>query len=247
MPYTRCKTHTIHYSVSGSGPPLLFLHGTGATPRSYQSIIEALAQRYTVYAPDLLSHGKSSLLDGSIDLKDYADLIHEFHQCVIQKKCLVIGHSLGGAVALSLAAHYDDATKLILVNPLVPPITYSFAEQLFRFTTLKVIGDVVEKKEVNALHIMGREFFRNLGRNTTRLHLVLESLHLALYEKDIPYKNIKEPVSILWSNKDRVFPASYRARVEKILPNAQWVEVHGGHSWALFRPQEFMKVLERCL
>lgn len=247
MPYITCSTHTIHYSVYGSGPPLLFLHGTGATPQSYQSMIEVLAQEYTVYAPDLLSHGQSSLLTGTINLKEYAEVIHEFHECAIGKKCLVIGHSLGGAIALSYAAHYDDITKLILVNPLIPPVEYSFAEQMLRFTTLKVVGDLVEKKEVRATRVMLREFLKNLRRNIFRMPLVLSSLKLALYEKELPYSTIEEPVFILWSNRDRVFPKGYRTRASTLLPQAIWHEVDGGHSWALFRPKEFMKVLKQCL
>lgn len=247
MPYITCTAHTIHYTLYGSGPPLLFLHGTGATPQSYQSMIDALAKEYTVYAPDLLSHGQSSLLSGTINLQEYAAVIHEFHECVIGEKCLVVGHSLGGAIALSYAAHYDDATKLILVNPLIPPIEYSFVEQILRFTTLKVIGDVVEKKEVKATRTMFREFLKNLRRNIFRMPLVLASLKLALYEKELPYTTINEPVYILWSNKDRVFPKSYKDRAIHILPQAHWLEVAGGHSWSLFRPQEFMKVFKQCV
>lgn len=105
--------------VAGSGPPVVFLHG--AYGLSWDPFLDALAERFTVYAPE---HPGTTAgdpdgikpLDNVWDLVLYYDEL--FDQLGLQNPA-VIGHSFGGMVAAEIAASYPHRVgKLVLVNPI---------------------------------------------------------------------------------------------------------------------------------
>ena len=97
-----------------SGRPLLVLHGGSARWQSYQVLIERLALRWHVLAPDLRGHGASSWTPGAYRLWDYAaDMIALLEQEVGQPAVLV-GHSLGGEVAIIVAAERPDLARAVI-------------------------------------------------------------------------------------------------------------------------------------
>lgn len=114
----------IHYVEAGHGPPLLLLHGLGATLMQFrQTLLDDLAQDFRVIAIDRPGAGYSMPCEpGAQALEAQADTISRFLAEVGMKRPLVVGHSLGGAVALALAAHRPDAVRgLVLLAPLTQP------------------------------------------------------------------------------------------------------------------------------
>jgi len=99
-----------------SGPPLVFLHGGSARWQGYAGILSDLAARFHLYAPDFRGHGKSGRVPGRYRLEDYADdTITFLRQCVAEPACL-FGHSLGGEVALLVAAQSPDFVRAVVVG-----------------------------------------------------------------------------------------------------------------------------------
>jgi pimeloyl-ACP methyl ester carboxylesterase len=194
-----------------------------------------------VYSPELLSHGQSSPVTKGIDLQEYVELLGIFHEHVVKVPCMYVGHSLGGAFCLAMAAGGVWATSALVINPLVPPINYSFAEQLFRFTVLKSIGDLLDTKETNCLPTMVSEFSKNIYQNSLRFPLILSALHMLLFDTTLNYGAVQVPVWVLHSDNDVVFPPTYAQHLNKLLPKSTYREVKGGHSWALFCPSMFKK------
>jgi pimeloyl-ACP methyl ester carboxylesterase len=99
------------YTVLGEGPPLLLLHGFGATHAHWRKNIPALAaQGYRVYAIDLLGFGASDkpALDYSLEL--WQEIIHDFWQDQIQKPMVVVGNSIGALLSLMVLAKYPETT-----------------------------------------------------------------------------------------------------------------------------------------
>ncbi len=102
---------------AGSGPTLILLHGLGTSSETWVPTIRALADRFTVYAPDLAGHGQSSgaPLRGSVEplVKALDDLCAE--QGI--QTAAVVGHSLGGLVAVRFALnHPGRVSHLVLVD-----------------------------------------------------------------------------------------------------------------------------------
>ena len=94
-----------HVQIMGEGPPLLLLHGTGATTHSWRDLAPLLARRFRVIAPDLPGHGFSHVRRSSrLSLPGMAHSVGRLLDRIEVAPALVVGHSAGAAVAIRMAA-----------------------------------------------------------------------------------------------------------------------------------------------
>jgi pimeloyl-ACP methyl ester carboxylesterase len=125
------------YRVAGDpvGPPMVLLHGLGDDACDWRTVLAALADRHRVYALDLRGHGRSSH-PGRYSFELMRDDVLGFLDAVGVERCVLIGHSMGGTVAILLAQDAPHRlTHLILEDsaaprpgalerpPLAPPAT----------------------------------------------------------------------------------------------------------------------------
>jgi pimeloyl-ACP methyl ester carboxylesterase len=114
-----CETDvvTINYAEGPpSGPPLVFLHGGSGRWQSYADHLPELAARFHLYAPDFRGQGKSGRVPGQYHLQAFTDdTIAFLRQCVVDPAYL-FGHSLGGMVALMVAAQCPDHVRAVVVG-----------------------------------------------------------------------------------------------------------------------------------
>lgn len=112
----------LHYVVWGdeSRPPLLLVHGTRDHARSWDRTAASLSDRYCVYAPDLRGHGDSAWsIGGDYSIIDYALDIHALGEAIGRAPYTVVGHSLGGGVALQYAGAFPEkVAKLVSIEGL---------------------------------------------------------------------------------------------------------------------------------
>jgi pimeloyl-ACP methyl ester carboxylesterase len=108
----------IHYAEGPStGPPLVLLHGAGHDWKAGELLLEALLAQWHVYAPDQRGHGASSWTPDEYSVQIYATDAATFLQTVVGTKTVLCGHSLGGVVALLVAASRPELVRaLILVD-----------------------------------------------------------------------------------------------------------------------------------
>jgi pimeloyl-ACP methyl ester carboxylesterase len=97
-----------------NGPPFVVLHGGAASWQYGQAFVEALAERWHVYAPDFRGHGKSGHVAGHYQVRDYAADTAAFLAGVVQEPAIVFGHSLGGYTALAVAAEHPDLVRAVI-------------------------------------------------------------------------------------------------------------------------------------
>ncbi len=114
------RVHTVVQGTrqSESEPALIFLHGVGSSSETWSRVMALLADRYLVAAFDLLGHGQSDtpedpeLFSRDATLSDIDDLIAELGEPVV-----LVGHSLGGYLALAHAAtRMGTASGLVVLN-----------------------------------------------------------------------------------------------------------------------------------
>jgi len=98
----------IHYEVLGRGRPLIFLHGWLGSWRYWIPTMQALSAEYRTYALDLWGYGDSAKVGTRYTLEAQADMVARFMEQLGILKAAFVGHGLGGAVVLQLAAKYPD-------------------------------------------------------------------------------------------------------------------------------------------
>src|SRR4051812_36553733 len=124
--YLTIHGHKRAFVKTGSGPALLLLHGLGCDHTTWAPVIQALARRCTVIAPDLLGHGLSAKPRADYSVGGYANGMRDLLTVLGIDKVTVVGHSLGGGVAMQFAYQFPERTeRMILVAPggLGPEVT----------------------------------------------------------------------------------------------------------------------------
>ena len=115
--YVTLHGHRRAYVKAGSGPALLLLHGLGCDHTTWEPVIDTLARRYTVIAPDLLGHGRSAKPRADYSLGGYANGMRDLITLLGIDKVTVVGHSFGGGVAMQFAYQFPERTeRMILVG-----------------------------------------------------------------------------------------------------------------------------------
>ena len=117
----RVPPHDWRVLSGGQGPRLVAFHGAGASADSMAPLLEALAPRFSVFAPDLPGHNKTRL--GAPNRSGLAAMAEDTARMVTETfgvPDVVVGHSAGGAVALQTDDIWPDA-KRVLINPALTP------------------------------------------------------------------------------------------------------------------------------
>ena len=107
----------VHYEVIGRGKPIIFLHGWLGSWRYWMGTMEALARRYRCYALDFWGFGDSDKTRLNCTVSDYLSLVDQFMDRMGLVDAPVVGHSMGGTIAIRLALEYPHrVSRLILVS-----------------------------------------------------------------------------------------------------------------------------------
>jgi len=108
----------MHYVEHGEGQPVIMIHGNLAHHKWYQKVWDL--QGYKTYAIDLPNHMWSEWTE-SVSIEKYADFVKGFMAELGISKAIIVGHSLGGAVAMNLAVKYPDAVDKLVLLAAGPP------------------------------------------------------------------------------------------------------------------------------
>lgn len=116
------KTVTLHgdrvaYRDEGAGEVLLLVHGMGGSSNTWSGVIPLLATKYRVIAPDLLGHGESDKPRGDYSVGAFAVLLRDLLDALDVARVTVIGHSLGGGIAMQFAhQHRQYCERIVLIS-----------------------------------------------------------------------------------------------------------------------------------
>lgn len=107
----------IAYFTGGQGKNILLLHSLNLSSDSWNRVFEPLTSKYGVFALDMLGHGDSDKPSGNFLIEDYAKSVITFMDKLKIEQTLLCGNSVGGLIALEMAASYPNRIdKLILVG-----------------------------------------------------------------------------------------------------------------------------------
>ena len=146
MPQVRLEGGSIdglalHYVREGRGPAIVLLHGLGGFGESWRKTIDVLARSADVLALDLPGYGLSAKPRARYDLDFFARVLHGFLDVMGIGQVSLVGHSLGGAVAVTYAlTHTARVDRLALVSAVVPGFDYR-PSWLYRLATVRGLAE----------------------------------------------------------------------------------------------------------
>jgi pimeloyl-ACP methyl ester carboxylesterase len=107
----------VAYRLAGKGPLLLLVHGMAGSAETWRHVMPALAERFTVLAPDLLGQGQSDKPRGEYSLGAHANTLRDLMDALGYERATLVGQSLGGGVAMQFAYQFPErCERLVLVD-----------------------------------------------------------------------------------------------------------------------------------
>ena len=143
MPYAELPGVRLHYEEVGAGPPLVLLHGIGASRSDWEYNVPAFARHYRVITPDLRGFGQSER-SGNYGVATFAGDIWALLEQLQVSRFNLIGHSMGGAVALQMAVDRPERIERLVAADTLPSFqTNTFGKRIlfaYRYLMMGVFG-----------------------------------------------------------------------------------------------------------
>jgi pimeloyl-ACP methyl ester carboxylesterase len=223
--FIKLKNLQIHYKVSGSGEPIVLLHGWGRGLDCFVKLQDYLSSRFTVYALDLPGFGLSTIPESVWGSAEYADLVGLFIRELKITNPILLGHSLGGKIAVGLVAQGPIAIKkMILIGSsgVLLPKSPKVKVRIYFFKLLKFLAGLPIMKSVFASRI---DWYRKkLGsRDYQSASGIMRSILVKTVNESIVelLSRIKVPTLLLWGDQDSETPLSAGKIFHQAILNSQ--------------------------
>lgn len=251
----------LHYRTLGEGSPLIILHGLFGTSDNWQTLGKQFSETHKVYLLDLRNHGRSPHSDDFSYQLMTDDLLEFVEQHKLQDP-IILGHSMGGKVAMNFAVqHPDKLSKLIVADiapKAYPPHHDAILEGLrsIDLNTLQSRNDadaILAQKEDD----VGTRMFllKNLYRkedNTFGWRLNIDAIEANLpgildqVVSDTPFN--KPTLFIRGGNSRYIKPEQDTAEIQTLFPQARIETIENtGHWLHAEKPQEFFALVNQFL
>src|SRR4051812_3727064 len=261
--------HRMSYRTAGEGPVVLLIHGITGTSEQWNDVIPLLAEHYTVVAPDLLGHGQSAKPRGDYSLGAYAVAIRDLMIALGHNRATVVGHSLGGGIALQFAYEYPVFAERLVVSssgglgreghPLLRAATLPGSELVLPLIAHErvlsggiLVGKLLQRVGLSAapdLAEMARGYatLGDAGARQAFIHTmraVLDPMGQRVAATDRLYLAGMVPSLILWGRRDPLIPCAHAEAAHELMPDSQ-LEIFekSGHFPHIDQPVRFARAL----
>jgi pimeloyl-ACP methyl ester carboxylesterase len=243
----------MHYIDEGTGPVILFVHGTPTNSYEYRHLVAALSSTYRCIAPDHLGFGKSDRpRTFAYTPEAHAENLREFVDALGLDRFTLVVHDFGGPIGLPLALS-GRAERVVIMNTWAWPLDddpkmargarfigggvgrflYRYANASLRLIMPSAYGD--KRKLTKEIHRRYLDVFRDRDARVLVLHALAKSLlasrahYQSLLDRIDTLKQM--PVLIVWGMKDSAFPPYQLERWRALLPQAGIVQIAGAGHW----------------
>ena len=256
----------LRVSEHGSGSPLVLLHGMFMDHSTWDGVVRVLSKSYRTVAPDLPGFGDSEKPPNSrypYGVPAFAEAVADLYAGLELGRCAVVGHALGGAVALTLASQHPElVSRLVLIDALCYPVPQVLRR---RMVTSPVLGTLLFKQ------LMGKTAFRMLVRrsmlssrssskdgfdhyyrvfNTPAARgSALATMRSMLDTRALVAQTSKvsAPTLVVWGRRDRLYPAGFGQRLSREIRGAGFALLDAGHAPQEEQPDALAAVIESFL
>ena len=244
------------FSVTGSGPPVVILHGLFGSATNWRRIAEGLSDQRRIFSVDLPNHGESPWID-DMSYPAQAALLADFLSGEVPESPILIGHSMGGKIAMTLALQHKILLGAIVVVDIAPtayPHSHEPLVEAMKSLDLAAIRnrrDAEMQLEKAIPEKALRQFLLQNLRSTSgglRWRINLEVIHRqmgALTGFDVAAAPCDVPSLFIYGNQsDYVTPKTTPA-ILKHFPKARLVALEGAGHWLHAQePQRFIQAFQ---
>jgi pimeloyl-ACP methyl ester carboxylesterase len=233
----------LYYEEAGNGPPLLLIHGFGASTYTWRHIAPQLAETHRVIAVDLKGFGQSDKpFDSRYSVFDQAELLTELIEEKDLRNLTLVGHSFGGGVALVLALEANQRlkgriAKLVLLDSIAYPQQIPVFFRLLDVPLVSQIGVRMVPPSVQTRVALRIAYFddskidleevetyaaplKTAAGKHAIIHSARQIMPEGIAELSERYKTIELPTLILWCDHDRIVPLEVGLKLRRTLPNS---------------------------
>jgi pimeloyl-ACP methyl ester carboxylesterase len=248
---------------------VVLIHGITSSSRTWRAVMPALAEHYTVIAPDLLGHGQSAKPRGDYSLGAYASGVRDLLVALGVPRATVVGHSLGGGVAMQFTYQFPDRVeRLVLVDSGGLGGEVSLVLRAATLPGAEIVLPLLASRPVRGASAalggaLGRlglrasadvrglaEGFDSLGDGAARrafVHTarsVIDPAGQRVDATDRLYLSENIPTLIVWGERDRMIPVEHGRAAHALMPGSR-LELfeRAGHFPFNDEPQRFAALL----
>ncbi len=243
------QTHMFE-AGSTAAAPLLYIHDT-FLGNLWQAYHNTLAQNFHVFAPDIPGFGLTERPNWMRDMSDYVLYFRDLLDMLSLDKTIVVGHSLGGWMAVELAVWYPERVeKLVLSNAAGIRVKGSPIADLFAMNPQELVMACFDNLAA-AMPLMPAEFNTDYLLSQYRQLTTLASLAWnPAYDLKLERRleRINSPTLIVWGQNDRLISPVYGDTFHRLITNSELVKLEGtGHMPMFEKPDEWCSVIREFL
>ena len=239
MPVSGNLYYSEHSERDTETPPLVLIHGAGGTHLYWPPKIRRL-RGYCVYAVDLPGHGKSSASDGQQSIGEYARFLVQWLESLQLRRAVIVGHSMGSAIALDLAIHHPEyVVGLCLLGAgarlrVLPEVLNYVADHttFYKATDLLVACSFSTNAPTHLVEMATKRLLE------TRQSVLYGDL-VACDRFDVMDQLgvVKQPALVICGEEDQLTPLRYAQFLANSIPDARLSVIPGaGHMVMLEQP-----------
>jgi pimeloyl-ACP methyl ester carboxylesterase len=253
-----------NYVHAGQGIPVVMIHGIAASLHDWGDLIPALTENgYASYALDLLGHGDSPKPDSRAYQMEW--LLEHFDSWMrslrLIQPAILIGHSLGGYIALDYARRFANITRgLILVNPFYSRsqlpflLRRSYSSRNLKglivskappwlFRTIVDVTSLAMGHSAGAMHSLPEHIRAQTAFDYTRTAPGVYNIPNVLEDMDNHLQHINIPTLVVWGDRDQTLAPSSFPKLVKAMPRAVGKSIHAGHVSHQSNAAEFNQIV----
>src|SRR5262245_16033862 len=250
----------LHFEAVGAGLPLIILHGLLGSADNWRSMSQRLGVHYQVFALDLRNHGRSphsDILDYDVMVAD----LREFMEQQALSRIMLLGHSMGGKVAMQFAIDYSrQVDRLVIADiapkPYEPSQRYLLkALRLLDLTRYKSFADVDAALAPKVTDKSLRQFLiKNLARDENGC--LRWKIHLAAIDRNYdkllrglaPERGFNKPALFIRSGRSNYIEDDDAPLIRQMFPQAEIATFPDAGHWVhVDAPEEFFQTVVNFL